>query len=134
LDELYKEMDHLVHQFLSDDTGSNGRDFVPTLNVAESDNAYEVTVDLPGVKPEDVSVELHENQVTISGKREVEHEEMGRTFHRIECRSGEFRRVVALPVPVDETKISADYHQGVLKVVLPKSEKVKPTRITVKSS
>jgi HSP20 family protein len=114
--------------------GSNGRDFVPTLNVAESDNAYEVTVDLPGVKPEDVSVELHENQVTISGKREVEHEETGRTFHRIECRSGEFRRVVALPVPVDETKISADYHQGVLKVVLPKSEKVKPTRITVKSS
>jgi HSP20 family protein len=132
LDDLYREMDSLVHQFFSDDNGTGtGREFVPTLNVSESEAAYEVTVDLPGLKPEDVSVEVHENQLTISGKRAFEQEEKGSTFHRIERRSGEFRRVIALPAAVDEAKISADYQQGVLKVTLPKSEKVRPTRIAV---
>ena len=134
LDELYKEMDHLVHQFFADGNGSSGgREFVPTLNVAETDQGYEVTVDLPGIKPEDVTVELHENQLTIAGKREAEQEEQGRTYHRVERRSGEFRRVIELPVSVDESKIAAHYQQGVLKVALPKSEEVKPTRIAVKT-
>jgi HSP20 family protein len=93
-----------------------------------------VTVDLPGVKPEDVCVELHDNQPKISGNRNTEDEPKGRTYHRVERPSGEFRRVIALPVPVDEAKIEADFHQGVLKVLLPKSEKVKPTRIAVKAS
>jgi HSP20 family protein len=127
-------MDSLVHQFFSDDNGGGAREYVPTLNVAESEAGFEVTVDLPGVKPEDVSVELHENQLTISGKRDFAREDKGTTYHRIERRTGEFRRVVALPVAVDEAKITADYQQGVLKVMLPKSEKVKPTRIQVNAS
>ena len=135
LDDLYREMDSLVQHFFADENGTNGtRDFVPRLNVSENESGYEVTVDLPGLKPEDVAVELHENQLTISGKREKEKEEKGKTFHRVERHYGEFRRVISVPTPVDEAKISADYRNGVLNVLLPKSEKVKPTRIQVNTS
>jgi HSP20 family protein len=123
-----------MQHFFSDEGGTNGsRDYVPSINVAENDQGYEVSVDLPGIKPEDVSVELHENQLTIAGKREAEKEETGKTYHRIERRYGEFRRVISLPAAVDDGKISADFHQGVLRISLPKSEKVKPTRITIKA-
>jgi HSP20 family protein len=134
LDDLYKEVDSLVQHFFGDEGSGNGtREFLPSINVAETDQGYEITVDLPGMKPEDVSVELHENQLTISGKREAEQEETGKRFHRVERRYGEFRRVITVPTPVDESKIAADYQQGVLKVFLPKSEKVKPTRIPIKT-
>ena len=132
LDDLYREMDTIVQHLFPDENGRNGRrDFLPSLNVAENDTAYEITVDLPGLNPEDVSVELHENQLAISGKREAETEEQGKTFHRVERQHGEFRRVISIPTPVDEHNIAAEYQDGVLKVSLPKSEKEKPTRIPV---
>jgi HSP20 family protein len=134
LDDLYKEMDSLVQHFFADEGSTNGsRDFMPSLNVAENEEGYEVTMDLPGVKPDEVSVELHDNQLTISGKREAESEETGKTYHRVERRYGEFRRVVTMPAAVDEGKITADYQQGVLRISLPKSEEVKPTKIPIKS-
>ncbi len=134
LEDLYRDMDNLVQHLFGDESRQVTREtFAPTLNVAETESQYEVTADLPGIKAEDVSVEVHEGQVTISGKRESEKEETGKTFHRVERQYGEFRRSVALPMPVDEQKITAAYKDGVLTVVLPKSEKVKPTRIQVQS-
>lgn len=135
LDDLYKEMDSLVQHFFGDQNGGNVvRDFVPSIDVSENEQGYEITADLPGLKPEDVSVELHENQLTISGKRESQEEEKDKTFHRVERRYGEFRRVVSLPTQVDEHKIAAQYQNGVLKISLPKSEKLKPTRIQVNTA
>jgi HSP20 family protein len=135
LDDLYREVDGLVQHFLGDEARANAQqEFVPQLNLSESDAGYEVTVDLPGMKPEDVSVEVHENQLTISGNRDAEKQEAGKTFHRLERRHGEFRRVVSLPVAVDDAKITASYEHGVLRITLPKTEKVKPTRITIQSA
>lgn len=134
LEDFYKEVDHLVQHFLSEETPTGNREFVPQLNVTENESAYEVSVDLPGLKPEDVSVEVHENQLTISGKRESEQEDAAKTYHRVERRYGEFRRVVGLPTTVDEGKITAQYDHGVLKVSLPKSDKLKPTRIAVQTA
>ena len=132
LDALYREMDSLLQNFLGDEGRLSHTDFVPHVNIAETESSYEVTADLPGLKAEDVNVELHEGQLTLSGKRHFEKEESGKTYHRIERRSGEFRRVITLPAQIDEAKIAADFSDGVLKVSLPKSEKVKPTRIQVK--
>ena len=134
LEDLYREMDSLVHHFFGDEDRQAARaNFAPSVNVAETETQYEVTVDLPGIKAEDVNVELHEGQVVISGKRADEKEETGKTFHRVERQYGEFRRTISLPVQIDEQKISASYKDGVLSIVLPKSEKVKPTRIPVNS-
>lgn len=132
LEDLYRDMDSLVQHLFGDENRAAAREnFAPSMNVSETELQYEVSADLPGIKPEEVSVELHDGQVTISGKRESEKEETGKTFHRIERQYGEFRRTIALPLPVDEQKITAAYKDGVLTVVLPKSEKVKPTRIPV---
>jgi len=133
-DELYKEMDQLVQQLFGQEEERSGsvERFVPTLNVVETEGAYEVTLDLPGVDPAHVQVELNDGQLSVSGERKFEAEEKGTTLHRVERRYGQFRRVVSLPLPVDDAGISAAYKDGVLKVTLPKSERVKPKRIEVK--
>jgi len=107
--------------------------FVPTANLVETENEFEVTLDLPGLKPEEVNVELREGALWITGERKEETEEKGKTFHRMERRYGAFRRVIPLPAAVEEEKVAAEFHHGVLTVKLPKCEEVKPKHIEVKA-
>jgi HSP20 family protein len=106
--------------------------FLPEANIVETDKAVEVTVELPGLKPADVKLEIRENALWITGEKKEEKEEKGKTFHRIERRTGMFRRVFPLPVEVTEDKVDAHFVEGVLKVTLPKAEKVAPKQIEVK--
>ena len=133
MEDLYKEMDHLVSHLFSN-SGDKSPAFVPRVNIVETELGYEVSADLPGINPDDVSVELHEGQLTISGSRNQETAEEGKTFHRVERSFGEFKRVISIPELIDEDGIQADYDNGVLTVSLPKSEKLKPTRIAIKAS
>jgi HSP20 family protein len=111
-----------------------GRDFefMPEANVTENDKAIEVAIDLPGLKPEDVKVELHDRTLSISGEKKEEKEDKTKTFHRIERRSGSFRRVFTLPFDVDESQVDAKFADGVLNITLPKSEKAAPKKIEIK--
>jgi len=129
LEDFYKEVDSLVQNFLEPNDRANK--FTPYANLAETESSYELSLDLPGVKPEEVNVEMNDGQLTVSGERRFEQEESGKTFHRIERSYGHFRRVVSIPAPVDESQIKATYQNGVLTVTLPKSDKVKPTKISV---
>jgi HSP20 family protein len=106
--------------------------FVPTANLVERDDEFEVTLDLPGLKPEEVNLELREGALWITGERKEEQEEKGKTFHRTERRYGAFRRVIPLPTAVKEDKVEAEFRHGVLTVKLPKSEEIKPKHIAVK--
>jgi HSP20 family protein len=106
--------------------------FVPYVNLVETENELEVTVDLPGLKAEEVKVELREGHLFVSGERKEEMEEEGKTFHRRERRYGAFRRVILLPTPVKEEKVEAEFREGVLRVKFPKIEEVKPKHIEVK--
>lgn len=108
-------------------------EFVPMVNLSETEESLEVTVELPGLKPEDFNVEVKEGHLWISGEKKEEKEEKGKTFHRIERRYGEFRRVIPLPAAVDEEKIEARFTDGVLRVMVPKSEGAKPKHIEVKT-
>jgi HSP20 family protein len=103
------------------------------VNVAETETAYEVTLELPGMKPEEFKVELKDRDLWITGEKKEEKEEKGKTFHRIERSYGEFRRVIPLPGEVAEEKIAAEYKEGVLHILVPKTEKAKPRRVEVKS-
>ena len=107
--------------------------FEPAVNVAETEKEVEVTVELPGMKPEDVKVEMFEGGLMLSGERKAEREEKGKTWHRVERTYGAFRRFVPLPVAVEESKIEAKVTDGVLRVVLPKSKEEMPHRIEVKA-
>ena len=106
--------------------------FLPEANMVETEKAVEVTVELPGMKPEEVKVEIREGTLLITGEKKEEKEEKGKTFHRVERRAGMFRRAFALPVEVMEENIDAKFVEGVLRITLPKAEKAAPKRIEIK--
>ncbi len=105
---------------------------IPPLDVKETQDAVEVRVDLPGFKADDVTVQIINNVLTISGQRVEESKKDTETYHRIERLVGEFSRSVALPAPVDEDKVDAQCRDGVLTVVMQKAADAKNHHIKVK--
>lgn len=126
-------MENLVSRFFGREMfeENGGAVFAPQVNVAETDDHFEVTADLPGLKAEDVNVELKEGQLWISGEKKEEKEEQGKTFHRVERRYGQFRRIVPLSGAVKESDVQATFKDGVLTITLPKAEEVKPKKIAI---
>lgn len=106
-------------------------EFAPKADVAETETAYEVTMDLPGTDPKEMTVEIRDGALWVSGERKEEKEEKGKSFHRVERHFGAFRRVVPLELPVDREKVTAQYGDGVLKVTIAKSA-AESKRIEVK--
>jgi HSP20 family protein len=131
-DEFDELMERLFHSDEGRMTPAKGW-FTPRVDFTETPTHFEVKVDLPGLKPEEVKVEVRNRELWISGERKEETEEEGKTFHRIERRRGEFRRVLPLPTEVAEEKIEARVEHGVLTVTVPKSETAKPKTIEVKT-
>ncbi|MBL8848797.1 MAG: Hsp20/alpha crystallin family protein [Planctomycetaceae bacterium] len=132
LDDFRKEMDQMVSRFFSGAGEHPIGNWSPRVNVAEAEDAYDVTADLPGLKPEDVNVEVKNGDLLISGERHGEHEEHGKTWHRVERHSGSFRRMIRLGDDVSADKVSAEYKDGVLKVHVPKSESAKSRKVEVR--
>lgn len=133
---MTRDMDRMLEEFLGRKPwGQNTlAKFEPEVNIAETEAGYEFSIDVPGIKPDEVKVEYHDGQLTISGERKDEKDEKGKTFHRVETTYGSFVRTFALPGVVDEAKIAAHAANGVLKVTLPKSQKVKPRVIPIASA
>jgi HSP20 family protein len=106
----------------------------PLVNVREEADAVHVEADLPGVGPDQLEVLIrHGTELTLQGERKPLSGETG-TWHQRERSEGRFQRVVMLPVAVDATKVQAILEQGVLHLVLPKAESVKPHRIPVQGN
>jgi HSP20 family protein len=126
-------MDHWAEHLLGGGGGERACVFAPRTNVAETDKEYEITLDLPGVKAEDVEVELKDDQLWITGERKQEVEENDKTFHRVERHYGRFQRVIGLNDDADTDAVDAKYEDGVLRISVAKSEAALPKRIEVKS-
>lgn len=106
--------------------------FVPQFEVKETDEAFILLADLPGVKQDDIEMQLDKNRLTISGSREAEERKEGESYHLYERSYGNFARTFALPENVDADKIEANLADGVLKVTLPKVAEAKPRKISIK--
>lgn len=106
---------------------------VPSLDMSETPNTIEVRMDVPGMKAEEIDIQLANGVLTISGERKEEKEEKGKTFHRMERHYGSFSRSMTLPSTVAEDKVDAQYHDGVLTVSLQKTEEAKSRKIKVKA-
>ena len=132
-DRFRHEMDHLFEQVFGEEGDERRMITAPRLNVAETDDHYEISVDLPGMKMDDLNVELKENELWITGERKIEEEEEGKTFHRVERSYGCFRRVVPFDEAVNPDKVDAEYKDGVLHIVVAKDEAVHPKKIDVKT-
>lgn len=107
-------------------------DWAPTVDISETEAEYAIKAELPEVKKEDVKVTVEDGVLTLQGERKQEKEEKGKKYHRIERSYGRFVRSFTLPDSVDESKVKAEYTDGVLHLHLPKSEKAKPKQIDVK--
>ena len=107
--------------------------WVPALDVRETEDRYEVTLDLPGLEPDAVNVTFEDGMLAISGKREFSSEDRSDTYHRIERSYGTFARSIGLPHTADTEKIEATFDKGVLTVSVPKVEQAKPRTIEVRA-
>jgi HSP20 family protein len=107
-------------------------DWAPRVDVAETDKAFEIMAEIPGVNKESVKVTVHNGVLTFQGERKQEKEEKGKKFLRVERYYGSFTRSFTLPDNVDETKISASFKDGMLNLQIQKTEEVKPKSIEIK--
>ena len=107
--------------------------WVPALDVRETEDRFEVTLDLPGMDPEAVGVTFEDGSLTITGKRDLANEEKGETWHRIERSYGTFARSIRMPQTADPERIEATFDKGVLTVSVPKVEQAKPRTIEVRT-
>lgn len=105
----------------------------PAVNMAETEDDFCITVDLPGIEEKDVQVEAMGHNLVIHGERKWKEEKKGKEFHRVESQYGKFERVVQLPdeAHIDPKKIEASYKKGVLTVKVPKLEKTPTAQIPV---
>ena len=108
-------------------------DWTPSADISETDTAYLIKAEIPGVNKEDVKVTLQDGMLTIQGERKMEKEEKDKKFHRIERSYGSFVRSFRLPEDADESAVKAEFKDGMLNVTLTKSAKAKPkaTEISV---
>jgi HSP20 family protein len=111
--------------------GGTGSTWFPAVDVTETDDALVLAFDLPGLNEDEINIELNDNVLTVSGRREREHERKEDNFYRWERRFGEFSRSVALPAGVTENDVNASYENGVLEVRVPKPEEQRPKRIQI---
>jgi HSP20 family protein len=103
----------------------------PTADISETDKEYVIRAQLPGVKKEDIRVNLHEGMISIEGERKQEKDEKSEKFHRVESVYGSFARSFSLPENIRAEAVGSDYKDGVLTVHIPKVEKEKPKPIAV---
>lgn len=129
---LFGEFDEMFDDFWRPLSRESGGAFAPAVDVSEKDDAYHIRADLPGVKKDDLDISFQDGVLTINAEtKHEEKEEKGGRVIRQERRYGKFVRSMRLGDAVDPDKITADYKDGVLDLVVPKAEKVKPKKIEV---
>jgi len=108
--------------------------FSPAVNTREGEFAYHIEVDLPGVKKDDIEIDVHDNIVTLSGERSIKNELKEENYYKVESEYGKFERSFSLPENTDVENIHAETADGVLELVIPKLEisEDKPKKIEIK--
>ena len=115
------------------DTVRRGAGVYPLLNLSEdTDNLY-LTAELPGIAPADLELSVHGESLTLRGERKIPDADKSVNYHRREREAGIFRRVVALPVRVNQDAVKASFKDGVLKVTLPKAAEAKARQISIQA-
>lgn len=134
---LHEDVDRLLRETFGRSLRTDGPTvtgagaFGPALDVEESEDAFTIHVELPGVPADEVEVSLEENVLTISGERRFYADRDSERFRRVERSFGRFHRALRLPDRVDASGVSAVQRDGVLTITAPKAEDAKPRRIAV---
>jgi HSP20 family protein len=132
---LRNEMDQLFDQFIRDPWGSmiRGLGEGPAVDVCESDNDVVVSMEVPGVDPKDVDIDVSGATLTVRGEKKQEHEEKDRSYYFSERTFGRFQRTIQLPGSVDPDKVEAVCRNGTLRITLGKRPDAQRRRIEVRN-
>ena len=133
LGTLQSEMNRLFNTVFDGPapTGGTMRRWMPAMDLLESGDDFVLRADLPGMSEEDVTIELEDSTLTISGERKSEHKAENEGFYRVERATGSFSRSLTLPKGVDAEAVTASFDRGVLEVHIPKPAERKPRRISI---
>jgi HSP20 family protein len=131
LDEIQQRLNRLLVDRPAKTGDSGFADFMPAVDIQETDAEFIVMADLPDVKREDIKIHLQGGVLAIEGERHKQKEEKGKRFHKVEREYGRFVRRFELPMDVDADQVRAEFKDGVLNVVVPKAPAAKPKQIEV---
>ena len=135
LDSIQSEMNRLFNTFFDTPTTAGNaapvRRWMPAMDLVEHEDHFLLTADLPGMKQEDVKLEVSDGVLTIAGERKTTQEERKGGYIRIERAAGTFQRSLTLPEGVDPEQVGASFTDGVLEVRIPKPVERKPHRVQI---
>ena len=131
-DRLRRQMDELFGAVSGGTLPMPSAGVFPLINVTEDTNKYYVRAELPGIKSDELNIQAAADGISISGERKIPVEGNNVRYHRREREAGTFSRLINLPGEIDVNKVEASMENGILKVIIPKSEAAKPRQITVK--
>jgi HSP20 family protein len=129
----FQEMLSLQERFNRMFGTASERSFMPAIDVKDTPDALLIKTELAGLRPEDVSVEIDDNVLTIRGERQQEEERQQEHFRSMEWRYGSFERSIPLPQGAKADEVKAELENGVLVVTVPKAERAKPKAVPVEA-
>ena len=132
MDQLQREMKRLFEMYSP--VGTRTAPSYPAVNIWSNEDGLLITAEVPGVKAEDIDINVVGQILTLNGERKPEKLEEGAQYHRQERGYGKFSRVVELPYPINVGKVEAIFKNGVLTITLPRAEEDKPKKIKVKGA
>lgn len=100
-----------------------GKSFTPQVDISETDKSFELSFAIPGIKKEEIKIDLNEGQLVVSGERKFEKKKEDKNFHSVETRYGSFSRSFHMPDNINADKVEAKYENGLLNITIPKDEK-----------
>lgn len=132
--DIWRQFDDIFHSWIEPTLDIDRSGFVPALDIEDRGDAYALSFDLPGLKEDDIKVEVRDNTLFVSGERQKEEKKENGEYCRYERSFGRFERAISLPPNIDSEKIDASYKDGVLELFIPKSENTRLKTIEVKKT
>jgi len=134
LERLKRQMDLLSEGFFGGSLTGPSAGVFPLMNVTDDKDNYYVRAELPGIKSEELDISVTGNTLSIAGERKISEEKGDVKYHRREREAGKFSRILNLPFQINTAKVDAKCIDGLLTIVMPKTETAKQKQIVVKSS
>src|SRR6056297_3849694 len=134
---MHREMDRMFEDFFGNARPASGSALLrPSVDIAESKNGYRISVEVPGIDPEQIDLQVEGDTLVLSGEKRQESDDEDEGFHRMERSYGQFRRVLTLPEDADAEGIKADFKNGVLDIKVPRvkqAEKAGAKKVRIES-
>lgn len=131
VDSLQSEVNRVFDAFFGNGGATRTRRWVPAMDLVETDDHLVLRADLPGMRRDDVEIEIKDRALTVSGERRAEQEEKAEGYYRVERAFGRFSRSLTLPEGIEADAVEADFADGVLEIRIPKPAERQPHRVEI---